>query len=157
MTPTGSELVFRVRCNRWKSWNRLQNGIAGMRERRSRNGRRRASSPLSAAGSFKICGPQSCLDRSLEESAMKAFIVETADGPFREIEMATPVPATGQVLVKIHASGINPLDTKIRAGAASHAKQPLPAVLGLDMAGAVVETGPGVTAFRAGDEVFGMV
>ena len=88
---------------------------------------------------------------------MKAFIVETADGPFREIEMATPVPATGQVLVKIHASGINPLDTKIRAGAASHAKQPLPAVLGLDMAGAVVETGPGVTAFRAGDEVFGMV
>jgi NADPH:quinone reductase-like Zn-dependent oxidoreductase len=46
------------------------------------------------------------------------------------------------VLVRIHASGVNPLDTKIRAGKAEHAKQPLPAVLGLDMAGTVEEVGP---------------
>ena len=39
---------------------------------------------------------------------MKAFIVERADGPFREIEMAVPVPAPGQVLVKIHASRDQP-------------------------------------------------
>jgi NADPH2:quinone reductase len=52
---------------------------------------------------------------------------------------------------------VNPLDTKIRAGKAAHAKQPLPAVLGLDMAGVVDEVGPGVTAFHPGDEVFGMV
>ena len=88
---------------------------------------------------------------------MKAFIVEKADGPFREIDMAVPVPAPGQVLVKIHASGINPLDTKIRAGSAAHARQPLPAVLGIDMSGTVEDVGPGVTEFRAGDEVFGMV
>lgn len=42
-------------------------------------------------------------------------------------------------------------------GEAAHAKQPLPAVLGLDMAGTVEEVGPGVTTFSPGDEVYGMV
>lgn len=88
---------------------------------------------------------------------MNAYVVETANGPFREVEMPTPPPKDGQVLVRICASGINPLDTKIRAGEAGHAKQPLPAVLGLDMAGIVETIGPGVTAFHVGDEVFGMV
>jgi len=88
---------------------------------------------------------------------MKANVVETVNGPFREVEMPTPLPMHGQVLVRICASGINPLDTKIRAGEAVHAKQPLPAVLGLDMAGIVDTVGPDVTTFRPGDEVFGMV
>jgi NADPH:quinone reductase-like Zn-dependent oxidoreductase len=88
---------------------------------------------------------------------MKAYLVETAGGPFREVELPTPQPAHDQVLVKISASGINPLDTKIRAGQGGHAKQPLPAVLGLDMAGIVVAVGAGVTSFQPGDEVFGMV
>jgi NADPH:quinone reductase-like Zn-dependent oxidoreductase len=61
------------------------------------------------------------------------------------------------VLVRVHASGVNPLDTKIRGGKAPHARQPLPAVLGVDMAGVVEETGPAVTDFRPGDEVYGMV
>src|SRR5262247_4947115 len=62
-----------------------------------------------------------------------------------------------QGLGRIAAGGVNPLDTKIRAGKAAHARQPLPAVLGLDMAGTVEETGPGVTSFKVGDEVYGMV
>jgi NADPH:quinone reductase len=61
-----------------------------------------------------------------------------------------------EVLVRIAASGVNPLDTKIRAGAAAHARHPLPAILGIDLAGTVEEVGPNVAAFRAGDEVFGM-
>jgi NADPH:quinone reductase len=88
---------------------------------------------------------------------MKAYVVETANGPFREVEIPTPLPTQGQVLVKILASGINPLDIKIRGGEAAHAKQPLPAVLGLDMAGIVDAVGPGVTEFLPGAEVFGMV
>ena len=88
---------------------------------------------------------------------MKAYVVETAGGPFRPIELPTPEPASDQVLVKIRASGVNPLDTKIRAGEGGHAKQPLPAVLGLDMAGVVVSAGKDATAFRPGDEVYGMV
>lgn len=65
---------------------------------------------------------------------MKTYVVEVANGPFQEIEAMRPEPLRGHVLVKI-----NPLDTKIRTGQAGHAKQPLPAVLGLDMAG-IVET-----------------
>ena len=61
------------------------------------------------------------------------------------------------MLVRIRASGVNPLDTKIRAGEGGHAKQPLPAILGMDMAGSVVMVGGSVTAFRPGDEVYGMV
>jgi NADPH:quinone reductase-like Zn-dependent oxidoreductase len=88
---------------------------------------------------------------------MKAYVVENAGGPFRVVEMPRPQPASDQVLVKIHASGINPLDTKIRAGQGGHARQPLPAVLGLDMAGIVATVGSAVSAFQPGDEVFGMV
>ena len=88
---------------------------------------------------------------------MIAYIVESADGPFREVHLPQSVPREGEVLVRISASGINPLDTKIRAGQAAHAKQPLPAVLGLDMAGVVESVGPGVSKFLPGDEVYGMV
>ncbi len=88
---------------------------------------------------------------------MKAFIVEKPNGPFQRIEVATPEPTSDQVLVKISASGVNPLDTKIRAGEGGHAKQPLPAILGIDMAGTVEAVGTNVTAFKRGDEVYGMV
>ena len=88
---------------------------------------------------------------------MKALLVETPGGPFHEVDLPKPSPAPGQVLIKIHAAGINPLDTKIRAGQGGHANQPLPAILGLDMAGSVETVGSGVTAFVPGDEVFGMV
>ena len=88
---------------------------------------------------------------------MKAYVVEGIDGAFEERRAATPVPAKDQVLVKIYAASVNPLDTKIRAGKAEHAKQPLPAVLGLDMAGVVESVGGEATDFKPGDEVFGMV
>jgi NADPH:quinone reductase len=88
---------------------------------------------------------------------MQACLVETPGGDFLRAELPRPIPGANQVLVRIAASGVNPLDTKIRAGKAVHARQPLPAVLGVDMAGTVEEVGPGVTAFRPGDEVYGMV
>ena len=87
---------------------------------------------------------------------MQALRVEQVDGPFQRITLPRPVPAAGQVLVRIQASGVNPLDTKIRAGRAEHARQPLPAVLGMDLAGIVEGVGPGVTRFAPGDAVFGM-
>ncbi|HEY4374180.1 MAG TPA: zinc-dependent alcohol dehydrogenase family protein [Burkholderiales bacterium] len=87
---------------------------------------------------------------------MQALVVESAGGPFVRATLPRPVPAAGEVLVRIHASGVNPLDTKIRAGAAAHARHPLPAILGIDMAGVVEQVGPGVTAFTPGDAVYGM-
>jgi NADPH2:quinone reductase len=88
---------------------------------------------------------------------MEAYIVEEVGGKFRKTDLPRPALRANHVLVKIRASGVNPLDTKIRAGKAAHAKQPLPSVLGSDMAGIVEEVAPGVTAFKRGDEVFGMV
>jgi NADPH:quinone reductase-like Zn-dependent oxidoreductase len=60
------------------------------------------------------------------------------------------------VLVRIAASGVNPLDTKIRAGVAAHARHPFPAILGIDLAGTVTAVSSEITAFREGDEVYGM-
>lgn len=71
-------------------------------------------------------------------------------------DVPRPVAGAGQVLVRIRASGVNPVDTKIIAGKAAHARPVLPAILGIDLAGIVEQVGPGVTAFTAGDEVFGM-
>jgi len=87
---------------------------------------------------------------------MKAAVVREAAGPFELVERPLPPVPAGHVLVRVHASGLNPLDAKIRAGAAAHAKQPLPAVLGLDLAGVVVRLGEDVTRFAVGDEVYGL-
>ncbi|QIB33679.1 zinc-dependent alcohol dehydrogenase family protein [Ancylobacter pratisalsi] len=87
---------------------------------------------------------------------MKALVVDAANGPFRFSELEQPAASAGEVLVKIHASGVNPLDTKIRAGAAAHARHPLPGILGIDLAGVIVAVGEGVETFRVGDEVYGM-
>lgn len=87
---------------------------------------------------------------------MKAMILDAADAPFRLVEIERPVPGPGQVLVRIEASGVTVLDTKIRAGKAAHARQPLPAILGMELAGIVEELGEGVTRFEIGDAVYGM-
>ena len=87
---------------------------------------------------------------------MKAMILDAPEASFRPVEIERPAPGPGQVLVRIEASGVTVLDTKIRAGKAAHARQPLPAVLGMEMAGVVQELGEGVTRFEIGDEVYGM-
>ncbi len=90
-------------------------------------------------------------------STMHALIVDDAQtAAFRAAEIPRPEPAANQVLVQIKASGVNPLDSKIRTGKAPHAQQPLPAVLGTDVAGVVAAIGPHVTEFMVGDEVYGM-
>jgi NADPH2:quinone reductase len=87
---------------------------------------------------------------------MRALVAEEKGQPLRLMQISTPRAGPGQVLVHVAASGVNPLDIKIRAGAAEHARQPLPAVLGMDVAGVVVGLGEDVTEFRLGDGVFGM-
>lgn len=89
-------------------------------------------------------------------TTMRALSAPAAGADFELVHLPVPTPAAGQVLVKIAASGVNPLDTKIRAGKAAHAQQPLPAGLGMDLAGTVVAVGEGVTDFQPGDEVYGM-
>lgn len=73
----------------------------------------------------------------------------------RLTELPRPAPGPGQILVAVHAAGLNPTDFKHRA--LSIFLPPPPLTLGWDVSGTVVETGPGVTLFRPGDEVFGML
>jgi NADPH2:quinone reductase len=87
---------------------------------------------------------------------MRALLLETFNTPYRLVELPTPVAGPRQVLVRIAASAINPLDLKIMVGLAGHAQTKLPAILGIDMAGTVEAVGEGVTGFRPGDEVYGM-
>jgi len=90
------------------------------------------------------------------KNLMRAAALDTYHTAFRIALVAQPTAEAGQVLVRIKASGVNPLDTKIHAGQAAHARHPLPAILGVDLAGVVEAVGLGVTGFRRGDEVYGM-
>ncbi|MUM15832.1 NADP-dependent oxidoreductase [Mycobacterium sp. CBMA271] len=71
-------------------------------------------------------------------------------------DVPRPVPADGRVLVQVRAAGINPGEAMIRKGAL-HDRFPatFPSGQGSDLAGLVLESGPGVDAFQPGDEVFG--
>ena len=74
---------------------------------------------------------------------MKSLILKEFNSPYELAEIDRPKARKGEVLVKIRASGVNPLDLKIKAGQAAHAKVQLPAILGLDMAGVVEAMGDG--------------
>lgn len=87
---------------------------------------------------------------------MRALVLTDHGAPLSVRSVARPQAAPGQVLVRIKASGVNPLDLKIMKGQAAHARHPLPAVLGIDVAGVVEAVGAGVANFKPGDEVFGM-
>lgn len=85
---------------------------------------------------------------------MKAIRVHQAGDPdvMKLEEVPTPTPAAGQVLVKVHAAGVNPVDTYIRSG--NYGALNLPYTPGFDAAGEVEQVGEGVTAFKKGDRVY---
>jgi NADPH:quinone reductase-like Zn-dependent oxidoreductase len=87
---------------------------------------------------------------------MRALVLEAFGQPLRLASVPRPAPAERQVLVRIRASGTNPLDVKILKGAAPHARHPPPSILGLDLAGVVEEVGAHVTEFAHDDEIYGM-
>ncbi|MEU1509042.1 NADP-dependent oxidoreductase [Kitasatospora sp. NPDC005748] len=88
---------------------------------------------------------------------MKAFLIERygdTAGPHAG-EMPDPRVGAGDVLVRIHAASVNPLDIKLRDGAfKAILPYRLPLVLGNDLAGVVVQVGSSVTRFTVGDEVY---
>ncbi|MBX3297425.1 MAG: NADPH:quinone reductase [Acidobacteria bacterium] len=86
---------------------------------------------------------------------MKAIVIVEFGGPevLGLAEVETPSPADGQVLVRVKAAGVNPVDTYIRSGI--HAVKPkLPYTPGKDGAGVVEAVGPGVRRFAPGDHVY---
>ena len=87
---------------------------------------------------------------------MQALVLTSFAAPMTIENLPVPQPGPGQVLVRIAASGVNPLDTKIAAGAAPHARPRLPTILGIDVAGTVEAVGDGMTTFHVGATVYGM-
>ncbi|MGP3688612.1 NADP-dependent oxidoreductase [Streptomyces sp. IBSNAI002] len=88
---------------------------------------------------------------------MRAIVVSQWGGPevLTETELERPEPAMGEILVRVHAAGVNPVDWKTRATGALIPWGPVPQV-GWDVSGTVEAVGPGVTVHRVGDEVYGM-
>ncbi|MBV9866990.1 MAG: zinc-dependent alcohol dehydrogenase family protein [Abitibacteriaceae bacterium] len=86
---------------------------------------------------------------------MRAMIIPRFGGPevFEECEVDKPTPGAGQLLVRVIASGTNPVDAKLRANGTWANLEP-PVILGSDASGVVEQVGAGVTEFKLGDEVF---
>jgi alcohol dehydrogenase len=81
-----------------------------------------------------------------EYGAPDVFRVEQADDPD---------PGPGQVLIEVHAAGINPIDYKMREGNYRlFVRYKMPRILGLDVSGVIKKLGAGVTEFKVGDEVY---
>ena len=92
-------------------------------------------------------------------SSMKVERIEGFGGPevLREQVVRVPVPSGGELLVKVAAAGVNPVDYKIRSGKYPAVKQGmLPYVLGRDVCGTVVERGSSGSRFANGDALFAM-
>lgn len=87
---------------------------------------------------------------------MKAAYIEQTGPPERIIygDLPKPAPTDSQVLVKIDAADVNPIDTYIRSGMVA-AKLPSPFILGCDLAGVVEAVGPAVKRYKPGDRVWG--
>lgn len=90
---------------------------------------------------------------------MKAVVLDEYGGPEKLIYRESPMPECGgnEVLAKVKATSVNPIDYKLRSGAAK-ARMPLdfPAILGRDLSGEVIETGRNVTGFRKGQRLMAL-
>ncbi|MCG7205575.1 NADP-dependent oxidoreductase [Streptomyces arenae] len=97
-------------------------------------------------------------DTTQASATMRAISQDTLGGPevLKSVDVSRPAPGLGQILVRVHATSVNPVDVMNRATGVFTGGRP-PFVLGYDVSGTVAAVGPGVTVHRAGDEVFGML
>jgi NADPH:quinone reductase-like Zn-dependent oxidoreductase len=88
-------------------------------------------------------------------ATMRAFAIDRFGEPGSLRELPTPTIGAGEMLVRVHAAGVNPIDWKIRDGFKAIEDIRFPLILSQDAAGVVVQVGPQVTRFAVGDEVYG--
>src|SRR5512146_440170 len=94
---------------------------------------------------------------AVRTDTMKAVRIHNYGGPEVLLyeDAPRPKPIKGEVLVRVHAAGVNPVDWKVREGyAKDRLHHRLPLILGWDVAGVVEALGRGVKRFKVGDEVF---
>lgn len=89
---------------------------------------------------------------------MRAWVIKEHGGPevFKEVDLPTPTPGPGEVRIKVAATSVNPVDYKIRSGAAEALCPPKPALLHGDVSGVVDAVGEG-GRFEVGDKVYGCI
>src|SRR6266567_6262078 len=86
---------------------------------------------------------------------MKALAIRHYQARMEMIELPRPEPGPGELLVRVRAAGVNPVDFKIRDGAGKVLLPfSFPLILGNDLAGDVEAIGPGVTKFKVGDAIY---
>ena len=90
---------------------------------------------------------------------MKAVLIREygSNDMVRIEDIDRPEPGPGELLVRVRAAGVNPIDWKIRDGAGERLGMTLPIRMGSELVGTVEKLGTGATGFAAGDSVFGMV
>ena len=96
-------------------------------------------------------------DNHSTNGAMKAVSQDALGGPevLKIVTLPTPEPGISEILIRVHAAGVNPIDGAQRQTGAFVGQPPF--VLGWDVSGTVEAVGPGVTLYKPGDEVFGML
>src|SRR5438445_2426001 len=95
---------------------------------------------------------------TMSTQTMRVIQVHSYGGPeqLKLEEKPRPEPQAGEVLLRVHAAGVNPIDWKIRQGLMKDFQPVMfPYIPGIEVAGVVEEVGPGVTAFEIGQAVFG--
>ena len=90
---------------------------------------------------------------------MRAWVINEHGGPevFEQVQVPVPEPGPGEVRIKVAATSVNPVDYKIRSGAAEALCPPKPAQLHGDVSGYIDLVGPGVEGWGVGDPVFGCI
>ncbi len=103
-----------------------------------------------------LLGLAPTLHASPDEATMKAVRMHDYGDASVLVYEDAPRPEVGdnQILVRIHAAGVNPVDWKLRSGMIKLPGAALPAIPGFDISGVVEQVGPAVTKFKAGDEVY---
>ena len=126
-----------------------------------------AGIPVSRHYCSKCCGKRWCPQLTRVEThhptnmkrAMKAVVIHEYgnNNVIRYVDTERPEPQAGEVLVKIHAAGVNPVGWKIRDGAGQRMGMTLPIALGGEITGTVESIGAGVETLQVGDAVFGII
>src|SRR3954449_174775 len=97
---------------------------------------------------------------STEKATVRAVTIDGPDAtPALRDDLPAPTPAENEVLVRVQASSVNPVDNSIAAGmlAGMGVEHEYPVILGRDYAGVVEQTGAAVSGYRPGDQVYGFL
>ena len=89
---------------------------------------------------------------------MKAYALQGFDLPPELVDLPKPAPGRGEILIRVHATSVNPVDSLVRSGFFKTMQEyRFPAIFGRDVSGIVEQVGEGVTRHTVGDAVYGFV